>query len=162
VFEAQGVRVVRTPVQAPQATGIAKRFVRTVRSECLDWLLIWNTQHLEHILKVFVDHYNSRRPHRRLGLVPSNGRPLVELRANGEPINVRRRDRLGGLLHEYERAAWRTLHPTAPYCLAADLEAYSLMSHAKAPILRRGRLLKFYRCAALRFGRGLKRYGRMP
>jgi putative transposase len=48
VFEAQGVRVVRTPVQAPEANGIAERFVRTMRSECLDWLLIVNARHREH------------------------------------------------------------------------------------------------------------------
>jgi putative transposase len=105
VFEAQGVRVVRTPVQASEANGTAERFVRTVRSECLDWLLILNTPHLEQTLKVFVDHYNSCRPHRSLGLVPPNGRPPVEPETIGQPINVRRRDRLGGLLHEYERAA---------------------------------------------------------
>jgi putative transposase len=104
VFEAQGMRVVRTPVHTPEANGIAERFVRTVRSKCLDWLLILNTPHLEHTLKVFVDHYNNRRPHRSLDLVPPNGRPLAKATAVGEAIKVRRRDRLGGLLHEYERA----------------------------------------------------------
>jgi transposase InsO family protein len=105
VFEAQGVRVVRTPVQAPEANGIAERFVRTVRSECLDWLLIRNTPHVEHTLKVFADHYNRGRPHRSLGLVPPNGWPPVKPKAIGEAIKVRRRDWLGGLLHEYQRAA---------------------------------------------------------
>jgi putative transposase len=105
VFEAQGVRVVRTPVHTPEANGTAERFVRTVRSECLDWLLILNARHLEDTLKVFVDHYNSRRPHRSLGLVPPNRRPPVTPPAVGEAISVRRRDRLGGLLHEYDRAA---------------------------------------------------------
>jgi putative transposase len=105
VFEGQHVRVVRTPVQAPEANGIAERFVRTIRSECLDWLLILNARHLEHTVKVFVDHYNSGRPHRSLGLVPPNGRPPVKPEPIGEPLKVRRRDRLGGLLHEYERAA---------------------------------------------------------
>jgi putative transposase len=105
VFEAQHVRVVRTPVQAPEANGIAERFVRTVRSECLDWLLILNARHLGHTVKVFVDHYNSGRPHRSLGLVPPSRRPPVKPEPIGEPLSVRRRDRLGGLLHEYERAA---------------------------------------------------------
>jgi transposase InsO family protein len=105
VFEAQGMRVVRTQVHAPEANGIAERFVRTVRSECLDWLLILNTPHLERTVKVFVDHYNNSRPHRSLGLVPPNGGPPVSLETNGHPLNVRRRDRLGGLLHEYELAA---------------------------------------------------------
>src|SRR5262249_8010219 len=58
VFETQGTRIVRTPIQVPQANGIAERFVRTVRSECLDWLLILNAWHLEQVLAVFIDHYN--------------------------------------------------------------------------------------------------------
>jgi len=105
VFEAQEVRVVRTPAQAPEANGIAERFVRTARSECLDWILILNARHLEHVVNVFVDHYNGCRPHRSLGLVPPNGQPPVKIETVGQPIRVRRRDRLGGLLHEYERAA---------------------------------------------------------
>ncbi len=51
-------------------SGGAERFVRTVRSEYLDWLLILNQQHLERVLAVFVDHYNVHRPHRALGLTP--------------------------------------------------------------------------------------------
>jgi transposase InsO family protein len=105
VFEGQDVRVVRTPVQAPQANGIAQRFVRTARSECLDWLLILNTHHPEHTLKVFVEHYNGCRPHRSLRLVPPNGPLAVETETIGPPIKASRRDRRGGLLHEYERAA---------------------------------------------------------
>ena len=61
VFEAQSVRVIWTPVQTPEANGIAERFVRTVRSECLDWLLIMNAHHLESTLAVFVDHCNRQR-----------------------------------------------------------------------------------------------------
>jgi transposase InsO family protein len=102
VFEAQDVRVVRTLVHAPEANGIAERFVR---SECLDWLLILNARHPEHTIRVFVDHYNSGRPHRSLGLVPPNGPPTVTAESDGQLIEVRRRDRLGGLVHEYVRAA---------------------------------------------------------
>jgi putative transposase len=58
VFHAHGIRIVRTPIQVPEANGIAERFVRTVRSECLDWLLIVNSRHLERVLAVFFDHYN--------------------------------------------------------------------------------------------------------
>ncbi len=58
VFEAHGTRIVRTPIQSPEANGIAERFVRTARSECLDWLLIVNAQHLERTLTVFIDHYS--------------------------------------------------------------------------------------------------------
>ena len=68
VFRSAGIRVVKTPVRAPQANAIAERFVRTVRAECLDWLLILNRRHLERVLRVFVDHYNTHRPHRALKL----------------------------------------------------------------------------------------------
>ena len=78
VFEAQGTRIIRTPVQVPEANGIAERFVRTARTECLDWLLILNTRHLERTLTVFFDHYNGHRPHRSLDLVPPNGRPATK------------------------------------------------------------------------------------
>src|SRR5207302_11274366 len=78
VFEAQGTRIVRTPIQVPEADGIAERFVRTVRSECLDWLLILNAGHFMRTLTVFIDHYNGCRPHRRLGLKPPNGRTPIE------------------------------------------------------------------------------------
>jgi putative transposase len=56
VFRSAGIRIVKTPVRAPQANAIAERFVRTVRAECLDWLLILNRRHLEHVLRVYVDH----------------------------------------------------------------------------------------------------------
>ena len=64
LFRSEGIRVVRTPVRAPKANAIAERFVRTVRSECLDWLLILNRRHLERVLRLYVAHYNRERPHR--------------------------------------------------------------------------------------------------
>src|SRR5438132_7177666 len=64
----------RTSIQVPEANAIAERFVRTARSECLDWLLIMNAGHLERALQVFFDHYNGHRAHRRLGLAPPNRR----------------------------------------------------------------------------------------
>jgi transposase InsO family protein len=66
VFRSEGIRIVKTPVRAPKANAIAERFVRTVRAECLDWLLILNRRHLEGVLRVYVDHYNRERPHRAL------------------------------------------------------------------------------------------------
>jgi putative transposase len=77
------------------------RFVGTVCRECLDWLLVLNRRHLEHVLRVFVDHYNAHRPHRSLNLTPiatDHERPLASSR------DVKRRDRLGGLIHEYSHA----------------------------------------------------------
>jgi len=105
VFESEGARIVRTPIQVPEPNGIAERFVRTARSECLDWLLIMNADHLERALRVFFDHYNGHRAHRSLGLAPPNRRPAFEPSSGMDAIAVKRRDRLGGLVHEYELAA---------------------------------------------------------
>ena len=92
-------------MRAPKANAIAERFVRTVRAECLDWLLIVNRRHLERVLRVFVDHYNSHRPHRSLNLKPPDP-PARKLRVLHSPTAlVERRDRLGGLIHEYSLAA---------------------------------------------------------
>jgi putative transposase len=105
VFRSDGVRVVRTPSRAPTANAVAERFVRTVRAECLDWLLIANSQHLQRVLGVFVDHYNCHRPHRSLTLVPPAPRRPSVTPAPNFAAHVHRRDRLGGLLHEYSLAA---------------------------------------------------------
>jgi putative transposase len=72
VFNAEGIRVIRTPVRAPKANSVAERFVGTVRRECLDWLLIVNRRHLQRVLAEFVGHYNGHCPHRAIGLVPPN------------------------------------------------------------------------------------------
>ena len=88
------------------ANAVAERFVRTVRSECLDWLLILNKQHLERALAVFGDHYNGHRLHRALGLTPPcPTSPAVESATTSGEARVQRRDRLGGVLHEYFLAA---------------------------------------------------------
>jgi len=102
VFRSAGIRVVKTPMRAPQANAMAERFVRTARVECLDWLLILNRRHLERVLRVFVEHYNTQRPHRALNLRPPLPREPPPTPTVGE---VRRRDRLGGLIHEYNRTA---------------------------------------------------------
>ena len=89
-------------MRAPQANAIAERFVRTVRVECLDWLLIANRRHLERVLRVFVEHYNAHRPHRALELHAPQPRQPAPTATIGD---IRRRDRLGGLIHEYYRDA---------------------------------------------------------
>ena len=75
VFRSEGIEIIKTPIQAPKANAYAERFVGTVRRECLDWILIINRRQLERVLRVYVDHYNSHRPHRSLGLVPPQPRP---------------------------------------------------------------------------------------
>jgi transposase InsO family protein len=94
--------VIHTPIRAPQANAYAERFVRTVRSECLDWLLILGGRHLERVLHVYLAHYNRERPHRGLALLPTESADAAAQPTAGE---IERRDRLGGLIHEYHRAA---------------------------------------------------------
>jgi putative transposase len=100
----EGVQVVRTPIRSPRANAICERWIRTVRTECLDWLLIFSSRHLERILRIYIRHYNSQRPHRALHLqVPEQ----EDLAKTPIPVDARvsRRDRLGGLLHEYYEEA---------------------------------------------------------
>jgi putative transposase len=105
VVAAERLEVVKTPVRAPKANAIAERFVRTVGAECLDWLLIVNLRHLEPVLQEFADHYNTHRPHRSLHLTPPAAR-RCQLRVVGfASTTMKRRDRLGGLIHEYSYAA---------------------------------------------------------
>ena len=103
VMTSIGARVIKTPVRAPRANSFAERFVGTARRECLDWLLIRNERHLERVLKVFVEHYNTARPHRGIDLdVPI---PYVSSNPPGDSTQIKRVDRLGGVLHEYSIAA---------------------------------------------------------
>jgi putative transposase len=99
VFAAEGIGVLRTPVRAPRANAYAERWVGTVRRECLDRMLVVGRRHMVSVLGEYADHYNAHRPHRALGQVPplGSGEPMVFVPAG----RVVRRDRLGGLLHEY-------------------------------------------------------------
>lgn len=100
VFRSEGIEIIRTPVRAPKANAIAERFVRTARSECLDWLLILNRRQLERVLRVFVHHYNGHRPTAR----STYFRPIRRQRSHLPARRDRRKDRLGGLTHEYSLA----------------------------------------------------------
>ncbi len=84
-----------------------ERFIGSVRRECLDRLLIAGQRHLFHVLKVYVTHYNAHRPHRALGLrAPDSVKtPLPSVQPAVALANLKRRDLLGGLLHEYRAAA---------------------------------------------------------
>ena len=103
VISSIGARVIKTPFRAPRANAFAERFVGTARRECLDWLLIRNERHLERVLTEFVEHYNSARPHRGIDLeVPVPRVPDGPLDGS---VQIRRIDRLGGVLREYSIAA---------------------------------------------------------
>jgi putative transposase len=104
VFRSEGVRVIETPIRTPRANAFAERWVRTVRTECLDWMLVLGRRHLERVLRAYAAHYNEARPHRGLDLKTPEPRP--------EPLprpvlggRVRRHDLLGGHIHEYELVA---------------------------------------------------------
>jgi transposase InsO family protein len=100
VIASAGIKVVRTPVQTPVANAFAKRWVRTAREDCLDHLLVFSPRQLESVLHQFLRHYNRARPHR--GLQLSVPEPCSE---HGQGGTVSRRDLLGGIIHEYQRAA---------------------------------------------------------
>ncbi len=93
-----GVEIVRTPYRAPGANAIAERWIRSVRAECLDHLLLVSEAHLRQVLTVYIQHYNEARPHQGLGQ-----RTPVAREQGGGQGPIRRRDWLGGLLREYER-----------------------------------------------------------
>ena len=85
VFRSHGGEVLVTPVRAPKANAYAERWIRTVRAECLDWLLILGRNHLDQVLRVYVQHYNGHRPHRALGLQApdSPARPTIPREDHG-------------------------------------------------------------------------------
>jgi putative transposase len=103
VFTAIGVRIIRSPIRAPRANAIADRWIASVRRECLDRMLITGERHLRLVLGEYADHYNSHRPHRALRQNPPARRPHGPAEVTG--VRVLRRDRLGGLIHEYTQAA---------------------------------------------------------
>src|SRR5262249_18995753 len=122
VFRSDGIAAVRTPFRAPQANGVAERFVRTARSECFDRLLILNHQHLERILEVFVDHDNGHRPHRSLSLAPPEPRWTAASVSTGD-ARILRRDRLGGVIREYIRRRDEVFGPHSFRTLSTRSEA---------------------------------------
>ena len=107
VFVSEGIEIVLTPPQAPNAFASAERWVRAVREECLDQLLIFSERSLEHVLTQYTDYYNRARPHQ--GLKHQTPIPYPPCLSQGA---IRHRSVLGGLIRDYYReAAWRWFHP---------------------------------------------------
>lgn len=100
MLRSEGLRVIRTPARAPNANAYAERVIETIRAECLDWTLVWGRRHLDGTLRTYADHDNRQRPHRALALASpvAAGEPIPV-----DPRQIRRRDLLGGLIHEYVR-----------------------------------------------------------
>src|SRR2546430_13106164 len=106
VFTTSGIDVVTIAPRAPRANAYAERWVRTVRAECLDWTLVWNERQLSRVLTEYLRHYNTVRPHRSLDLQSPRRTPRLTLVESGTVESpVQRVDVLGGLIHEYRRAA---------------------------------------------------------
>ena len=102
VFTGADLRIIRTPIRAPRANAIAERFIGTLRRECLDHLLITGPRHLDVVLREYTQHFNAHRPHRSLDQRPPAGGTPPHSGATARPL---RRDRLGGLIHEYVQVA---------------------------------------------------------
>jgi putative transposase len=100
VFQSAGLRIIRTPYQAPNANAYAERWVRTAREECLDHILILNQSHLRRVLNTFINYYNTARPHQGLGQQSPTPR-----RHTCNTGSIQRRDVLGGIIGDYYRAA---------------------------------------------------------
>jgi len=100
VFRSEGIKIIRTPVRAPNANAYAERWVRTVREECLDHLLILNQAHLRRVLKRYVEYYNEARPHQGIG-------QRIPVASEQSPCSgaVEHRKVLGGIINDYYRAS---------------------------------------------------------
>ncbi len=94
-FRSEAVEIIRTPFRAAKANAFAERWVGTVRRELLDWLLIVSRRQLEHVLRIYVDHYNTHRPHRALKLTPPIPGPRLRLVSSHPLDQIHQRDRLG-------------------------------------------------------------------
>ena len=98
VFISEGIKIIHTPFQAPKANSFAERWVRSMREECLDRILIINQHHFRRVLKEYVDYYNQHRHHQGINQqFPISG----PIRNRNGPI--RRRNILGGIIHGYYR-----------------------------------------------------------
>jgi transposase InsO family protein len=106
ILTSAGITTVLTGIRMPRMNSITERWVKTLRTELLNRTLIWNQTHLRHALREYERHYNLRRTHRSLAAAA----PLQALPRPLEPdqigrLDIRRHDRLGGVIHEYRQAA---------------------------------------------------------
>jgi hypothetical protein len=102
VLAEAGIATAKIPARCPRANCIAERFVLTARTELTDRILIFSERHLRTVLTRYSTHYNRRRPHRALRLLPPRpDHPALDLHQQ----RIRRRPSPGGLINEYERAA---------------------------------------------------------
>jgi putative transposase len=111
IFRGEGMKIVGTPIRAPNANAYAERWVGTLRRECLDRILIVSRRQLEHVLRVYTAHYNRHRPHRSLSLRPPDESAASPVR--GTTRHIRKHELLGGLINEYQAAHDEVFEPHA-------------------------------------------------
>ena len=102
MFRSEGIEIVRTPFRSPRANAYAERWVRSVREECLDQIIILNQGHLAYVLSEYELYFNTARPHQ--GIAQAIPAPPLNssMSMSGK---IKRRDILGGIIHDYFRAA---------------------------------------------------------
>lgn len=104
VFQAAGIRIVRSTDQASRMNSIMERWIGSRRRQLLDRTLVWNQRHLMTVLRDYENFYNSHRSHRTLRQAAPL-RPLPDDVADLNRFRVQRRDRAGGVIHEYHQVA---------------------------------------------------------
>ena len=106
IFRSEGLKILKTPVQAPVANAFAERWIATLRRELLDRTIIWNQRQLQRLVTDYIDHYNIHRPHRSLDQrPPRHTTPDNNTTEHPLPIRLVRTTRCDGLINEYKHAA---------------------------------------------------------
>jgi len=143
VFRGEGMRIIRTPIRAPNANAnaYAGRWVGTLRRECLDRILIVNRRHLEQVLRVYTAHYNQHRPHRSLLLQPPDQPPAVLVRAPATPHPQARSPRRPHQRIQSSRMTTTTTHDRVfePHGADGDQAALTLAQRYRIVCVKLGR-----------------------
>jgi transposase InsO family protein len=101
ILRSVGVGIVKLPPRSPNLNAFAERFVRSIKSECLDRLVLFGEKSLRHVVREYVEHYHRERNHQGIG----NAIPFPDERLSATGQKVKKSERIGGLLSFYHRQA---------------------------------------------------------